>query len=64
MPLGYERSVKSFGYPALTRLMTGTAPAVAFLGAVCAGEIISHFGARSATSLAALVQTKLGIKVC
>jgi sugar/nucleoside kinase (ribokinase family) len=34
------------------------------IGAVCAGEIISHFGARSATSLADLVQTKLGIKVC
>jgi sugar/nucleoside kinase (ribokinase family) len=33
------------------------------IGAVCAGEIISHFGARPATSLAALVQTKLGIKV-
>jgi sugar/nucleoside kinase (ribokinase family) len=43
----------------------GLSPATAGrIGAVCAGEIISHFGARSATKLADLVQTKLGIKVC
>jgi sugar/nucleoside kinase (ribokinase family) len=33
------------------------------IGAVCAGEIISHFGARPATSLADLVKSKLGITV-
>ncbi|MGE5538303.1 MAG: adenosine kinase [Gemmatimonas sp.] len=34
------------------------------IGAMCAAEIISHFGARPATSLAQLMQTKLGIKIC
>jgi sugar/nucleoside kinase (ribokinase family) len=33
------------------------------IGAVCAGEVISHFGARPAISLAALVQSRLGIKL-
>jgi sugar/nucleoside kinase (ribokinase family) len=34
------------------------------IGAICAAEIISHVGARPATSLADLVQSKIGIKVC
>jgi len=34
------------------------------MGAICAAEIISHFGARPATALAALVEEKIGIKVC
>jgi sugar/nucleoside kinase (ribokinase family) len=34
------------------------------IGAICAAEIISHFGARPATSLADLVQSKIGIKAC
>lgn len=33
------------------------------IGAICAAEVISHFGARPATSLADLVQQKIGIKV-
>jgi sugar/nucleoside kinase (ribokinase family) len=33
------------------------------IGAICAAEIISHFGARPATSLADLVERKIGIKV-
>jgi sugar/nucleoside kinase (ribokinase family) len=34
------------------------------IGAICAAEVISHFGARPATSLADLVEKKIGIKVC
>jgi sugar/nucleoside kinase (ribokinase family) len=34
------------------------------IGAICAAEIISHFGARPAVSLASLVETKIGIKAC